>query len=436
MTPVQNMEGWMAALALLPVASLVFSYPRRPSASVLICLGVLGVCGFLLLGAPWSEKPNILIAGVLSFFGAFYGIHASRRSLAQYRELQDRLEATRKKRTELLEQLVGAKAKGSKAEGEQKEVLAIYGLVKGLSSALNWDDLRPCLEHAVEEYLGLEEFVMYVSDLKATGVMHPLVIRKLFGSAASSWPTLQHHLESNHLSPSLPQVMDLPAKCVGVPIHYEHESMGYFVGKVPRGVSPEECLQKAVSFGEEIAFALRRAKLFQEVERLSQVDGVTGIYRRSIFDTRLPEEILRAKTFKMSCGLMLLDIDYFKRLNDTYGHLFGDTVLRRIGEILKSCVYETDFVARYGGEEFAVVLPRAESEGVLRKAERIRRSISEERFRVVTETVRTTVSIGIAHFPRDAKTSEELVERADKALYEAKFQGRNRVVDTTGVRRR
>ena len=101
---------------------------------------------------------------------------------------------------------------------------------------------------------------------------------------------------------------------------------------------------------------------------------------------------------------MILDIDHFKSLNDGHGHPFGDQVLKRIGAVLNSLVYDTDFVARYGGEEFAIVLPRAEPAGALRKAEAIRAAIEAEVFSVGFEELRVTISIGVSHFPRDAST--------------------------------
>jgi len=149
----------------------------------------------------------------------------------------------------------------------------------------------------------------------------------------------------------------------------------------------------------------------------------------------LREETVRARTFKTTFGLMLLDIDHFKQLNDRYGHPFGDAVLKRVGEVLNESVYETDFVARYGGEEFVVLLPRADPAGVLRKAEVIRQAIEAQVFTLALETIRVTASIGIAHFPRDAQSPEELIAQADAAMYAAKAQGRNCVVDRSVLRR-
>jgi len=169
--------------------------------------------------------------------------------------------------------------------------------------------------------------------------------------------------------------------------------------------------------------------LFRRVEWLSLTDGLTGLWRRSALDEKVREELRRAAAFKTSMGFMIADIDHFKHLNDTYGHQFGDAVLRRVAELLRSGVYETDFVGRYGGEEFGIVLPRADSAGVLRKAETIRARIEAEPFAQGLERVRLTVSIGIAHFPRDGRTPEDIIARADAALYAAKEGGRNRVLD-------
>jgi diguanylate cyclase (GGDEF)-like protein len=130
---------------------------------------------------------------------------------------------------------------------------------------------------------------------------------------------------------------------------------------------------------------------------------------------------------------MIADIDHFKRVNDTYGHQFGDAVLKKVGELLKDGVYETDFVGRYGGEEFGIVLPRADFEGVFRKAEALRMKIAGENFQHGFESVRITVSIGIAHFPRDGSDAQELFAKADAALYSAKEGGRNRVVDAGAI---
>ncbi|MBI4050907.1 MAG: GGDEF domain-containing protein [Elusimicrobia bacterium] len=339
------------------------------------------------------------------------------------------VEEKKKMQKDLERQLSQIRQHGSRGEEEQKRALAIYGLVKSLSEALSWDSIKPKLESAMKRYLELEEFALYIAEMDSSEKMQPLIKRGLLGSVGAAWESLRDSLVHQRLSIQQAHIWPVPQAAVGVPIPHGSELVGYVFAKLPAGTQPEELLVKTQGFAEEISFALKRVRLFQEVERLSEVDGLTGVYRRNILEQKIKEETLRARTFKTTYCLMLLDIDHFKNLNDTYGHPFGDAVLKRLGEILKACVYETDFVARYGGEEFAVLLPRAEPIGVLRKAETIRSMVEKETFIQGLDTVHITVSIGVAHFPRDGQTPEEVVAQADQALYQAKAQGRNRIVD-------
>ena len=260
-------------------------------------------------------------------------------------------------------------------------------------------------------------------------------MRGLRTSPGASWATLERLFQEQGTNAGVARAFEKPERSVGVPIREGQELLGYLYTRVPEGAAPEAWLAKTQSFVSELGVAFRRVKLFQEVERLSEIDGLTGVRRRGAFDKKISEELVRAKTFKTTFALMILDIDHFKSLNDGHGHPFGDQVLKRIGAVLNALVYDTDFVARYGGEEFAIVLPRAEPAGALRKAEAIRAAIEAEIFSVGFEELRVTVSIGVSHFPRDASSSEELVARADAALYAAKSAGRNRVVDSDALSR-
>jgi diguanylate cyclase (GGDEF)-like protein len=312
--------------------------------------------------------------------------------------------------------------------------LALYGMIKSLSEALSWEDVRPKLETAVDQVLGVNAFAFYAAGKEKGAPFKLLSMRRLEGSPGANWVTLARHLQERNLTPAHSLATDSPEPSVGVPIVENGEVLGYFYAKVPSGQPSAAALGKAQGFAQDIGFAFRRIRLFQEVEDLSHIDGLTGVYRRGAFDDRIRQEAVRAKTFKTTFGLMLLDIDHFKGLNDRYGHPFGDQVLKRVGELLNSSVYETDFVARYGGEEFVVLLPRADPEGAARKAEAIRRAIEAEGFAMGFDPVKVTVSIGLAHFPRDAATPEELISQADAAMYAAKSQGRNRVIDCRAMR--
>ena len=167
----------------------------------------------------------------------------------------------------------------------------------------------------------------------------------------------------------------------------------------------------------------------RRLEALATTDPLTRVLNRRALLDRLTAEVDRARRFNSSLTLLLLDVDHFKQINDTTGHLGGDSVLRQLGTVLEDVVRKVDVVARYGGEEFVLILPETASEGAIIFAERLRERIAEQEFDVGSEQpVRLTVSIGIATFPSPRiATTEDFFARADEALYRAKSGGRNQV---------
>jgi diguanylate cyclase (GGDEF)-like protein len=161
------------------------------------------------------------------------------------------------------------------------------------------------------------------------------------------------------------------------------------------------------------------------------VDGLTGLFVRRYLDARMEEEIERSRRYNTPFSIIMMDVDDFKKLNDSYGHLVGDRVLRAIANVIKAQMRGVDTAARYGGEEMAVILPRTEMVGAYNLAERIRESIAE--LRITTDddppkALGVTASLGIAAYPESkAVNGEDLVRKADRALYRAKKTGKNRV---------
>lgn len=157
-------------------------------------------------------------------------------------------------------------------------------------------------------------------------------------------------------------------------------------------------------------------------------DPLTGLFNRRYLEETLDRELARARRHDFPVGMLLLDIDHFKLLNDQHGHQAGDQVLRELGKSLAACCREEDIACRYGGEEFLVLLPGIPMDLLLQRAEQIRKNVSFLRIPWEGEVLQITVSLGAAEFPRDADTGHELVRSADTALYQAKKTGRNRVV--------
>ncbi len=177
----------------------------------------------------------------------------------------------------------------------------------------------------------------------------------------------------------------------------------------------------------ELELFLKRAQLYKEIQELSITDSLTGIYVRRYFLERLTEELLRAKQGGFALTFLLLDVDNFKSINDTYGHLAGDAALSGIAGILQSSLRSIDMCARFGGEEFCLMLPETIKEQAFLAAQRLRLKVEESRLKAFNETLACTISIGIASYPDDADQINALIDKADKALYKAKAQGRNRV---------
>lgn len=171
-----------------------------------------------------------------------------------------------------------------------------------------------------------------------------------------------------------------------------------------------------------------KEKLVKTLDELASHDGLTGLYNHRMFFTLLTEELVRAHRFNRPVSLLMLDIDHFKGVNDTYGHLAGDTVLKELSDLMGRQVRAVDRVCRYGGEEISVILPETEADTAVDTAERLRVSIEQQPFDIAADApLWITVSIGVASSPADTNSVQALVSAADAAMFSAKKRGRNRI---------
>lgn len=194
----------------------------------------------------------------------------------------------------------------------------------------------------------------------------------------------------------------------------------------------EEALEKFLIVSRQFSLEIEKVRLYETVQELAITDGLTGISVRRYFLERLQEEFERSLKHNFKLSFLMIDLDYFKECNDKFGHLVGDVILKEVARVLKQNIREIDLLGRYGGEEFSLFLPETDKDGALLVGERLRGVISNRTFKAYDETLRMTISIGVSTFPYDTQTSTELIEYADQALYEAKAQGRNRVVAFKG----
>ena len=182
----------------------------------------------------------------------------------------------------------------------------------------------------------------------------------------------------------------------------------------------------------QAAAALVRTRLYEQAERLATTDGLTGLLNRRTLATQLAARVREAQRYRRPLSLLLIDVDHFKKVNDTHGHPAGDAVLRGVAAVARAQARETDLVARYGGEELAVVLPETDAAGARAIAERLRAAVESTAHATDQGALRVTVSVGVATWPGGGQNGDELLTTADRALYRAKQTGRNRVESGPG----
>jgi diguanylate cyclase (GGDEF)-like protein len=195
----------------------------------------------------------------------------------------------------------------------------------------------------------------------------------------------------------------------------------------------ERDLSVLAPFAVQASMLLKLSSLYSASERmreLSITDSLTGLFNRRYFDARIDEEFQRAKRYGLFFSLAIMDIDDFKVLNDTEGHMAGDQVLKEIAQVMSGTIRSNDILVRFGGEEFAIIMPQTSKEESFNVVERIRKSVYSLMFQAFKKLPgrRLTISAGIAMYPDGGDSIESLIVNADRALYQAKSQGKNRSI--------
>jgi diguanylate cyclase (GGDEF)-like protein len=238
-------------------------------------------------------------------------------------------------------------------------------------------------------------------------------------------------------------LMEHYAKEYGLEDHFQLEPVLEEVGRLTEAVYPifEIKMESETGYIEMIEAARKElinlssdflSRLIEQDKRIEVLnerathDGLTKLTNYQRFQEVLDEEMYRAKRYKMPLTLLMLDLDHFKKINDTFGHLAGDYILREVAELLQKSMRKSDTAARYGGEEFAVLLPETPQEGAFILAERLREKLATTEFTYGEQTVFATMSVGIAAYsPKVDSSNADLIKKADRALYRAKESGRN-----------
>ncbi len=322
-----------------------------------------------------------------------------------------------------------------------EELQVLYGVARAVSSTLDLSELLHTILDRLMAVMKAERGSIMLYDeerdelrVEVARGIEPALTREArvkMGERVSGYvlqtgrPLLVQDTEA---SPNLARLKDgdvASGTLLSVPLIHKEKRLGVLnVSKTTAFTFDEKDQELFTALANQAAIAIQNARLYT----LAITDELTRLYIRRFFYQRLREEMRRSSRYGKPCSVLVMDVDHFKKFNDTYGHQAGDEVLQFVARTMRECVRNIDIVARLGGEEFAVLCPEQSEDEAAIPAERIRERLASTRLKLSSGTeVGVTTSIGIAMFPRDGETQESLVDAADQALYEAKRTGRNRV---------
>ena len=336
------------------------------------------------------------------------------------------------------------KKQNTQIEKQLRQIEHLYDVIKEAGSTLNVQEMIELTKEFTERMFDLPHFIIAV--LSNDGKKYE--VRITSGCDESLFRSFEIELESSGLAATLgrekkpvfvssvekeKRFMNLKnlaiQSFVFLPFLVQDRVIGFLCSYSPdENLLDQEKFSNFQVFCNQISIGLQKSLLYEKVQKLSITDGLTKLYSHRYFKQRLEEELVLANRYSSQLSLLILDIDHFKHYNDTYGHVAGDYVLMEVAKILKDQSDVSHLVARYGGEEMVLIAPETTKEQGIELAEKIRKAVESNSFSVGRETTKVTVSIGVATFPQDAQVSLDLIGKSDKALYEAKNRGRNRIV--------
>ncbi|MEM1172113.1 MAG: sensor domain-containing diguanylate cyclase [Cyanobacteria bacterium P01_H01_bin.35] len=325
-------------------------------------------------------------------------------------------------------------------EQRQQEMLTIYQMIEFLQVCEKIEDTSKLLAEFLQTLFTGFSGSVFLTDKCNTKFERVTFFgkradRKTSLAFSECWALLrgETHIAGNDQPGLFCHHIDLetqPTQTICIPLVTQGKVWGLFSLRTefPEKIS---CYQQhlAHTVAKQISLAFYNLKLKEQLRNDSIRDSLTGLFNRRYLDESLNQEIIRAKRNQQPLSVIMVDIDHFKKFNDTYGHDVGDIVLREVAKFLEGEVRESDIVCRYGGEEMTLILINTPLDIAKQRAENICSGVRELSLENQGEVLPSvTVSLGVASFPLDGTAGEEIVQKADRALYQAKKAGRNQVV--------
>lgn len=367
---------------------------------------------------------GILAFGLIPFAGAVISRDVTRR-----RETEKTLQASEQQLKQWISEL----------EQRNNEIIKLSRLSDALQACFTLDEAYIALKELLPPLFPDTDGGLFMINesktlLEPVACWGPTAATKILFTPTECWSLrrgrpyflekVSQGLKCQHLK------LPFPSQTFCIPMMAQGEALGVlYLGIQDTNPFTQTKQLLAITIAEQISVAIANLKLRETLKNQSIRDPLTGLFNRRYMEESLERELRRADRNRQSLGVIMLDVDHFKRFNDTFGHEAGDLVLREVGQLLKGTIRGSDIACRYGGEEFILILPDTSVEDVQQKAEQVRIAVKKLNLKYRHQPLDAiTVSLGIASFPQHGTTVEVITRIADTALYQAKHQGRDQAV--------
>ena len=302
-------------------------------------------------------------------------------------------------------------------------ITGLYVLGRELVEHLDINDVAENMQRILLNRPGINSVALFLHDKNAFTPVH--ISQKQY---KDKWQAYIHMHQRRIIERQF-RVLPTPAwldreAVVYWPVWLEQDLLAAIFLTVNPDMVAQYLLEGQI-FIPQIALGIKRTMLFAEVQERSRIDGLTGLYLRRYFLERFGVEVQRARRYSSTFSVFMLDLDHFKQVNDKYGHLVGDEVLKGVASLMRNILPPGSLLGRYGGEEFIVLIPLIVPLDAMKYAAKIKETLQEHVFTAGKVTFSVTTSMGVSHYPLDGKNVQELLECADKSLYWVKTHGRN-----------
>jgi diguanylate cyclase (GGDEF)-like protein len=332
---------------------------------------------------------------------------------------------------------------------------ALVDAAKALTSTLQLDEVLDTIMRLVARLLGPENWSLMLLDREKQELYFEIVVgnaanairhmRLPVGEGIAGWVVAENQplvvsrvADDERFCDRMDQVSAFETESIlAVPLSFAGRVVGVIelVSSADERRFTEKDLELLAPFADFAAIAINNARNFRRIEDLTLIDEWTSLYNARYLRRCVEEEVERANRYHHPVSLVFIDLDHFKKVNDTHGHGVGSLVLREVADVLWTIVRNTDRPARYGGDEFVVVMPETDKAGAFSVGERFRETVAARAFATRDgANVRITASLGLATFPDDAADATSLLEIADRAMYLGKARGRNIMIDAQDAR--